>query len=34
MEMARAGAWHVEIEGGERGRCTWVPVGRGRRSDE
>src|SRR5258708_37624198 len=31
---ARAGAWQVGTEGGERGRCTWVPVGRGRRSDE
>src|SRR5882757_9730323 len=31
---ARAGAWQVGTEGGERGRCTWVPVGRGRRSNE
>src|SRR5713101_2270542 len=31
---ARAGAWQVGTEGGDRGRCTWVPVGRGRRSDE
>src|SRR6267378_2117524 len=31
---ARASAWQVINEGGERGRCTWVPVGRGRRSDE
>src|SRR5437763_8413288 len=31
---ARACAWQVGNEGGERGRCTWVPVGRGRRCDE
>src|SRR5258708_5226232 len=29
---ARACAWQVGTEGGERGRCTSVPVGRGRRS--
>src|SRR5258706_9451940 len=31
---ARACAWQVVNEGGERGRCTWVPGGRGRRADE
>src|SRR5260370_11204922 len=31
---ARASAWQVGTEGGERSRCTWVPVGRGRRSDD
>src|SRR6267143_2693527 len=31
---ARACAWQVIDEGGERGRCTWVPVRRGRRADE
>ena len=30
---ARARAWHVGTEGGERGLCAWVPVGRGRRSN-
>src|SRR5258708_35936579 len=31
---ARACAWQVKNDGGERGRCTWVPEGRGRRSNE
>src|SRR6266852_9318122 len=31
---ARASAGQVGTEGGERGRCTWVPVGRGRRSND
>src|SRR5260370_7565025 len=31
---ARACAWQVGTEGGDRSRCTWVPVGRGRRSDQ
>src|SRR5713101_3740996 len=31
---ARACAWQVGTEGGDRSRSTWVPVGRGRRFDE